>query len=147
MRYIPRNTNKTPVQRRQCRSTRPDSASLFDDNLIDGHGLSASFIFSLHLLHFHFSQSFLSKCSRVTKKRTTVQVVPAAIVCTGYDTVSHFVSPINKMASFQVMLVHCIPPLASSRRKMVVSFWSALTQHECIYSSHFSWQGDACLLW
>lgn len=45
------------------------------------------------------------------KKRTTVQVAPEAIVYAGYDTytVSHFGSQINKMASYQVMVVHYIP--------------------------------------
>lgn len=88
--------------------------SAFDDNLIDGHGLFDSLISGLRLLHFHFSQSFLSKCSRAVKKkrkRTTVQVAPAAIVCTGYDTytVRHFGSQINKMASFQVTVARYIP--------------------------------------
>lgn len=87
-----------------------DSASAFDDNLIDGRRNSLDwFISSFHLVHFHFSQSFLSKCSRHTKKGRIVQVAPAAIVCTGYDTVSHFGSQINKMASFQVVAVHYIP--------------------------------------
>lgn len=49
------------------------TASVFDDNLIDGHDLTDSFILSLHLLHCSCSQSSLSKCFH----NTTVQVPSA----------------------------------------------------------------------
>lgn len=49
--------------RHLCRDGRAEAfgltASVFDDNLIDGHGQADTSISSLHLLHFHFSQSFL----------------------------------------------------------------------------------------
>lgn len=88
-----------------------------DDNLIDGRGL-------IHLQpsSTEFPFQSVSLVQMLTQKRTRVQMAPAAIVCTGYDTVGHFGRPINTMASFQIMLVYYIPLWPQAARKMVVSF-------------------------
>lgn len=64
-----------------------------DDNPVDGRGLAMTR--PLHLLHSRLSPSLLSEKKIKKMPRTRVQVAPAAIVCTGYDSVGRFASPIK----------------------------------------------------
>lgn len=102
--HILRNPNETPVHSGNIRS---DFVS--DGNPIDGRGL----LWLIRLQHFIYCIFISARLScqnnRARKTRTRVQVAPAAIVCTGYDTVRHFASPINRTASLQNALVCCIP--------------------------------------
>lgn len=95
------------------------SASAFEGNLIDGRGLSRLIQVQHSSIAFPFQSVFLVKrlILKKRKKKKRVQVAPAEIVCTGYDTVRHFGSPINKMASFQAVLVHYIPLWPQATRK------------------------------
>lgn len=63
----------------------------------------------LHLLHFHLSPSLLSENRMKKMPRTRVQVAPAAIVCTGYDSVCRFASPIKRDGSSRLFIAfpHC----------------------------------------
>lgn len=135
--YIPRNTNETPVQSGSIWS---DSA--FDDNLIDGHGLSWLIHLQPSSIEFPFQSVSLVKML-IRKKRTRVQVAPAANVCTGYDTVRHFGSPINKMASFQIMLVYYIPLWPQAAGKWLWAFDSTLVN----LLQSFLLAVLRCLLW
>lgn len=68
-----------------------------DDNPIDGRGLAMTRSSSpLHLLHSHLSPSLLPEKKMKKMPRTRVQVAPAAIVCTGYDSVCRFAGPIKR---------------------------------------------------
>lgn len=103
-RHILRSPNETPVHSKNIRS---DFVS--DGNPIDGRGL----LWLIRLQHFIYCIFISARLScqknHARKTRTRVQVAPAAIVCTGYDTVRHFASPINRTASLQIALVYCIP--------------------------------------
>lgn len=131
--HILRNPNETPVHSGNVRSN-----FISDGNPIDGRGL----LWLIHLQHFIYcifiSVSLSCQNNRARKTRTRVQVAPAAIVCTGYDTVRHFASPINRAASLQIALVYCIPlwPF-EPQEKWLWAFDSTLQK---IYSSHFFWQ-------
>lgn len=78
----------------QSRKTRR-SDFVSDDNPIDGPGLAVTHSsLPLHLPHFHLSPPVRGKKNEKTP-RTRVQVAPAAIVCTGYDSVCRFAGPIK----------------------------------------------------
>lgn len=102
--HILRNPNETPVHSGNIRS-----GFISDGNPIDGRGL----LWLIRLQHFIYcifiSVRLSRQNNRARKTRTRVQVVPEAIVCTGYDTVRHFAGPINRTASLQIALVYCIP--------------------------------------
>lgn len=69
--------------------------------------LSPSFI---HRISISVSLSCQNAAVLKDAKKRGVQVAPAAIICTGYDTctVRHSASPIDEMDSPRVALVHCI---------------------------------------
>lgn len=108
-----------------------------DDNLIDGRGLSGLIHLQPSSIEFPFQS--VSLVQMRIQKRTRVQMAPAAIVCTGYDTVGHFGRPVNATASSQIMLVYDIPLWPQAARKTVVSFWPNFGK----FILHFFWQRDA----
>lgn len=86
-------------------------AEVSEDNRVDGQ-------WSLHLFHFPISQSSFLKYSGVIEKRTKVQVAPAAIVSTGYNTYTagHFASQINRDGLLSGRACSLHSSLASSRK-------------------------------
>lgn len=86
---------------------------------------SPAFIYCISISVSLSCQNAHTKEKKNKEKRTRVQAAPAAIV--RYDTARHFGHPINKMASFRVVLVHYIPLWPQATGKWLRAFDSSST--------------------